>query len=168
MEIILCIISLCLNVEWSFKCKYGIKSVWGFLTSAQQYCQIFGSYFFYNNLMLFAWAGFVSAAWTFVFDANESHLNMSERETDKRARQRKCVFRVCLCGDFWTEHQKHSKTTRQLVLFASYPTQTRIHSVYTLTTPQHTHENITQTQQIIHPSFMLGCTTLQHPFVNCS
>lgn len=33
----LCIISLCLNAEWSLKCKYGIKSAWGFLTSAQQW-----------------------------------------------------------------------------------------------------------------------------------
>lgn len=95
--------------------------------------------FFYNNLMLFAWAGFVSAIWTFVFDANESHLNMSERERDERARQRESVFleRVCVVI-FWTGHQKHSRATRQLVLFASYLTQTRIHSVYTLTTPQHT------------------------------
>lgn len=35
MEMTLCIISLCLNAEWSLKCKYGIKSAWGFLTSAQ-------------------------------------------------------------------------------------------------------------------------------------
>lgn len=81
---------------------------------------------------------------------------MSERERDERARQRKCVFRACLCGDFWTEHQKHSRATRQLVLFASYLTQTRIQSVYTLTTSQHTHNKITQMQQIIHPSFMRG------------
>lgn len=52
-------------------------------------CQLF--FFLNNNLMLFAWAGFVSAVWTFVFDANESHLNMSERETDKRAQHRNCV-----------------------------------------------------------------------------
>lgn len=57
---------------------------------------------------------------------------------------------VCLCGDFffWTEHQNHSITTRQLVLFASYLTQTCAQScLYTpqhisaLTTQSHKHSN---------------------------
>lgn len=95
MEMTLCIISLCLNVEWSFKCKYGIKSAWGFLTSAQQwYLAAFPPP--YNNLMLFAWAGFVSAVRTFVFDANKSHLNTSEREKGWECDTEKCIFE-CVC-----------------------------------------------------------------------
>lgn len=37
-----CIISSSLNAEWSFKCKYGIKSAWGFFDISP--AVIFGSY----------------------------------------------------------------------------------------------------------------------------
>lgn len=70
-----------------------IKSAWGFLISAQQW---YLSFFSYNNLMLFAWAGFVSAVWTFSFFANENHLNTSERESSERSWKRKCVLE-CVC-----------------------------------------------------------------------
>lgn len=93
---------------------------------------------------------------------------MSEREKHERAKQRKCVLaRVCV-EIFGQNIKKYSKATRQLVVFTSSFTQTRIHSVYTLKAHQHTHNKITQTQQIIHPSFMRGCTKLWHPFVNWS
>lgn len=100
------IISLCLNVEWSFKCKYGIKAVWAFLTWAQQ-CYLAAFFPSYNNLMLFAWAGFVSAIRTFVYDANESHLNMSERDRDDRTRQRKCVLE-CVCVVIFGQNIKNT------------------------------------------------------------
>lgn len=68
--------------------------------------QLFSSY---NNLMLFAWVGFVSAIWTFIFDANESHLNMSERERDERAWQREkvCVLQ-CVCVVIFGQNIKNT------------------------------------------------------------
>lgn len=84
---------------------------------------------------------------------------------DERVRHRKVYFWVCLCGDFWTEHQNPSGATRQPVLFASYLAQTRIRSVCMRSQPsQRAPNTITRMQQIMHPSFMLRCTKLLHPF----
>lgn len=95
MIMMLCIISLCLNVEWSFKCKYVeyVKSDWGFLTSAQQWyfralysvtisCCLHELDLFrqYEPLYLMP----MKTIWTWV------------REKGMRAEQRKCVLkRVC-------------------------------------------------------------------------
>lgn len=64
------------------------------------------AFIFYYNLMLFAWAGFVSSYEPLYLMPMKAIW--SERERDERVRLRKCAFRACFCGDFWTEHQKHS------------------------------------------------------------
>lgn len=98
-------------------------------------------FFSYNNLMLFAWAGFISAVWTFSFFANENHLNTSERESSERSWKRKCVLEcVCVVIFFGRNIKNHGRAIRQLVLFASYLTQT----VYTLTTSHRAQNTITQ------------------------
>lgn len=91
----------------------------------------------YNNLMLFAWAGFVSAIWTVVSDANESHLNMSERKRDERAQHRKCV-----CVVIFGQNIK-KRAIRQPVLFASYLTRTHIQHLYAPNPWAHTQYNHT-------------------------
>lgn len=140
-----------------------IKSAWGFLISAQQW---YLSFFFLqqSHVVCMSWICFRRMN-LFIFCQWKPFEHEWERKQWAIMKE-KVRFRVCLCGDFffWTEHQNHGRAIRQLVLFASYRTQT----VYTLTTSHRAQNTITQMQQIIHPSFMLGCTKLWHPFVNCS
>lgn len=88
-----------------------------------------------------------------------------ERENMMRGkRHRKCVFErdsvrrsFFFLLFFWTKHQ-NSGATRQLVLFASCLTQTRVClCAHTRAGGAPVHQ-ITQTQRITHPSFMADCT----------
>lgn len=159
MEMTPCIISLCLNTEWSFKCKCRIKSVWGFLTSAQQWylagfyppltisCCLHELDLFrqYEPLYLIP----VKAVWTWA--------RGDARECDTES-----VFLSAFCVMLFGQNiktQQNNKTASSACIIS----HTGRHRLHLLTTPQHP-----QMQQIMHPSFMLGWTKLWHPFVNCS
>lgn len=89
--------------RWSFSVNMGWSQFEGFWHQRGQFWRPPP----FNNLMFFAWAGFVGPLWTFVLCANESYLNVHERDEDERAWHRKCVFVcVCHCRALWTKHQK--------------------------------------------------------------
>lgn len=129
----------------------------------------------YNNLMLFAWAGFVFGNMNLCIWCQWKPFEHEwGRKGWESATQRVCFFLECVCVVIFGQNiKKHSRATRQLVLFASYLAQPRKRGVYTLAkktkkkTSRRTHNTIAQMQQIIHPSFMPGCIKLRHPFVNC-
>lgn len=97
-------------------------------------------FFSYNNLMLFAWAGFVSAVWTFSFFANENHLNTSERESSERSWKRKCVLE-CVCVVIFldgTSKPQQSNKTACSVCIISHTNSLYTHNLSSRTKHNHT------------------------------
>lgn len=86
-----------------------------------------------SDLMLFAWAGFVSAKRTLCI---RCQWMLFEHEGERKGWENVAENVLWNAANFWTRHQKHSTATRHLVLFASYLAQTCVHSVDALTTPQ--------------------------------
>lgn len=79
--------------------------------------------------MLFAWAGFVSPVRTFVFRANGSHLNTSERAQDERAWHRKCVFcRECVAAELFGWNIKKSVQRNEAAPAACIISATNTHA----------------------------------------
>lgn len=91
--------------------------------------------------MLFAWAGFVSAVWTFSFFANENHLNTSERESSERSWKRKCVLE-CVCVVIFfldgTSKPRQSNKTACSVCIISHTNSLYTHNLSSCTKHNHT------------------------------
>lgn len=99
--------------------------------------------------MLFAWAGFVLAEWTFVFDANNS-IWTRVRENDERVWHAKCVFECVGVVIFGQNIKNEAEQLDSSIQFASYLTQACMHSIHLLKVPQHNHKNAANHSSIFH------------------